>query len=102
MFRPADYGAVKVPAQVAQAQDAILQAWTADPRAFAALEHIGVPALVAYARDDAILAPRNSEALLRALPGSASLEVDDAGHAMMYQYPRALARRLGEFADTGR
>lgn len=102
MFRPADYGSVKVPGQVAQAQDAILQAWSVDRQAYAALENIRVPALVAYAKDDAVLAPRNGDALRRALPGSAALEVNDAGHAMMYQYPRALARRISEFADTGR
>ncbi|ARP80401.1 hypothetical protein CAL12_05835 [Bordetella genomosp. 8] len=102
MFRPADYGPVSVPAQVTRSQQAILRAWTVDKRAFAALDHIGVPTLVAYAKDDAILAPRNGDALLQALPGSTALEVDDAGHAMMYQYPRALARRIGEFAETGR
>ncbi|WP_179283257.1 alpha/beta fold hydrolase [Bordetella genomosp. 9] len=102
MFRPADYGSVGIPAQVTRSQDAILQAWSVDRPAYAALAHIGVPTLVAYAKDDAILAPRNGDALLQALPGSTALEVDDAGHAMMYQYPRALARRISEFADTGR
>jgi len=102
MFKPADYGSVRIPAQVTRSQDALLDAWAANGQAFGRLRGVTIPTLVAYAMEDAILAPRNSVALHDALADSSMLEAADAGHAMMYQYPRALAQRISEFADTGR
>jgi pimeloyl-ACP methyl ester carboxylesterase len=102
MFKPADYGPVRIPAKVTQAQDGLLGAWTADAQAFRRLDQFGVPTLVVSALDDEVLQPRNGFALHAAIPGSSLVEAKDAGHAMMYQYPRALAQRIGEFVETGR
>jgi pimeloyl-ACP methyl ester carboxylesterase len=102
MFRPADYGSVHIPAQATQSQDALLRAWTADTQASTRLRGIGVATLVVSAQDDAVLAPRNGVALNDAIPGSSLVEAADAGHAMMYQYPRALAQRIMTFIETWR
>jgi pimeloyl-ACP methyl ester carboxylesterase len=100
MFKPADYGSVRVPAQVAQSQDALLGEWAADKQAFRRLRGIKVPTLVLSAQNDAVLAPANAAALNKAIPRSSLVEASDAGHAMMYQYPRALAQRIIKFIDT--
>jgi pimeloyl-ACP methyl ester carboxylesterase len=102
MFKPGDYGSVGIPARVTQQQDALLSAWTADKRAFGRLRDIGVPTLVLSAQNDAVLAPANGAVLNEAIPGSSFVEASDAGHAMMYQYPRALAQRIIKFIETGR
>lgn len=102
MFRPADYGSAKISAQVTQDQDAVLSAWTADKQAFGRLRSIGVPTLVLSAQNDAVLAPANGAELNEAIRGSSLVEASDAGHAMMYQYPRALAQRIMEFIGTSR
>jgi pimeloyl-ACP methyl ester carboxylesterase len=100
MFKPADYGPVRVPAQVAQSQDALLGEWSADKQAFRRLRGIKVPVLVLSSQNDAVLAPANAAALNKAIPRSSLVEASDAGHAMMYQYPRALAQRIIKFIDT--
>jgi pimeloyl-ACP methyl ester carboxylesterase len=100
MFKPADYGSVRVSAQVTQSQDALLGEWKADEQAIGRLRGIKVPTLVLSAQNDAVLTPANAAALNKAIPRSSLVEASDAGHAMMYQYPRALAQRIMTFIDT--
>jgi pimeloyl-ACP methyl ester carboxylesterase len=48
--------------------------------------------------DDAVVAKENAAALTRLLPHARLLLVKYAGHAMMYQYPVAMARAIDSFA----
>jgi pimeloyl-ACP methyl ester carboxylesterase len=48
--------------------------------------------------DDAVVAKENATALTRLLPHAQLLLVKHAGHAMMYQYPVAVARAIDSFA----
>ena len=97
MFAPRDYASPRIPWPITQAQDDILRRWKQDEHAFERSQRIPVPTLVLSGTDDKVLVPRNSLVLSQSLPDATLVEVDAAGHAMMYQYPRQLARRIDEF-----
>jgi pimeloyl-ACP methyl ester carboxylesterase len=97
MFAPRDYAAPKIPEAVTQAQDEILRRWKQDENAFDRSQRISVPTLVLTGTDDKVLLPRNSLVLSQSLPHATLVEVEAGGHAMMYQYPGQLARRIDEF-----
>jgi pimeloyl-ACP methyl ester carboxylesterase len=97
MFAPRGYAEPRIPAAVTQAQDALIARWTRDGDALAELRRVAVPTLVLAGTDDTVLPLRNSVVLGETLPHATLVEVDGAGHAMMYQYPRQLAERIGAF-----
>lgn len=97
MFAPGNYREPKIADDVAHAQDALMTQWQHDEAAAHALTSVKVPALVLVGMQDAVLVPRNSQALAHALPKATLVEIAAGGHAMMYQYPVELARRIGAF-----
>jgi pimeloyl-ACP methyl ester carboxylesterase len=99
MFAPREYAAPKIPEAVTRAQDGILHQWKQDDSTFDRLHRVSVPVLVLTGMDDKVLAPRNSLILSQSLPHATLVEVDAAGHAMMYQYPRQLAQRTNAFIE---
>lgn len=98
MFNPTGYGQTPISSAVTGAQDKILRSWQQDQQALGSLHHLGkLPVLVLTGSDDIVLSPQNARVLWRSLPKATLVEVASGGHAMMYQYPRALADRIDAF-----
>lgn len=98
MYRPAGYQTPVISSAVTAGQSALPKAWPGDAAAAAALPKLHFATLILSGTEDDIVSVRNAEALRRRLPESRLLTVDNAGHAMMYQYPVALAQEIGSFA----
>lgn len=96
MFAPRGYTA-EVPDAVARAQAQAIDAWRADRTAARRLGRLKIPVLVVTGGADTVLPPANAQAFARLLPQARSLELRDGGHALMYQYPYALAGRIDSF-----
>jgi pimeloyl-ACP methyl ester carboxylesterase len=100
MFTPKDYARTHVDEGVAQAQSRAMSAWWSDDKAAAALAQLPIPVLVIVGAKDAVLAPRNAQVLKQTLPRASVYEAADGGHALMYQEPVSLARRITRFLDA--
>jgi pimeloyl-ACP methyl ester carboxylesterase len=98
MFKPSDYPSAAVSSLVTDGQTAALKAWETDEGAPEALRSVRIDTLVLSGTDDAVVVKENAAALTRLLPHAHLLLVKHAGHAMMYQYPVALARAIDSFA----
>jgi len=66
----------------------------------ARLEAIGVPTLAVCGTDDKLTPPRFSESLATRIPGAALQTVDGAGHLLMQEQPRRLAKLTSVFLLT--
>lgn len=97
MFVPAGYASPTISATVTAGQTALLRAWEQDDAAAGALRTLHTDTLILTGDDDTILSKQNAEALARTLPDAQLLVVRSAGHAMMYQYPHALATAINRF-----
>jgi pimeloyl-ACP methyl ester carboxylesterase len=100
MFVPTGYSVPSIPGDVTVAQQSLMRHWKQDDRAYYRLSRLSVPTMALVGTDDAVLPPANSVVLSRVLPHASLLEVKDAGHAMMYQYPRQLADRIDTFIEN--
>jgi pimeloyl-ACP methyl ester carboxylesterase len=98
MFKPSGYQSPAISSVVTDGQSASLKAWETDDRAADALRLVRIDTLVLSGTDDAVVAKENATALTRLLPHAQLLLVKHAGHAMMYQYPVAVARAIDSFA----
>lgn len=98
MFIPSDYGSHPISDAVTQGQTAALRNWEANDKAGEALRAVRIRALVMNGTEDTVVVKQNAQGLQRLLPNARLLMVDDGGHAMMYQYPVALARAVSAFA----
>ncbi|MDQ7981298.1 alpha/beta hydrolase [Paraburkholderia sp. SARCC-3016] len=98
MFTPADYGTHAISGTVTAGQTEALRNWESNDRAGQALRAVHISTLVMSGNDDTVVVQKNAEALEQLLPNARLLVVDGAGHAMMYQYPVALARTINSFA----
>jgi pimeloyl-ACP methyl ester carboxylesterase len=98
MYRPADYRTPIISSAVTAGQSALLNAWASDTAAAASLPNVHIPTLILSGAEDDIVSGRNADALLGLLPQSQLLTIGNAGHAMMYQYPIALASEISSFA----
>ena len=98
MFKPSGYPSPAISGVVTDGQTVALEAWETDDKAPDALRSVRIDTLVLSGTDDAVVAKGNAAALTRLLPHAHLLLVKQAGHAMMYQYPVALARAIGSFA----
>lgn len=101
MFIPAGYAVPSIPENVTAAQHKLMQRWKQDNHAYDRLSGLSIPTLVLAGTDDAVLPPDNTLTLSHALPNATVVEVKDAGHAMMYPYPRQLAQRINAFIAAG-
>jgi pimeloyl-ACP methyl ester carboxylesterase len=97
-YRPTEYLSANIPNTVTAGQAALLKAWTSDDAAAAALRKLHLATLILSGDADEVVSVRNSEALKRLLPEANLLVIHNGGHAMMYQYPVALARAISTFA----
>jgi pimeloyl-ACP methyl ester carboxylesterase len=97
MFSPADYGSPAITPTVTQGQSALLSDWAGDNASAVALKAVQADTLVVTGADDVVLPRQNSDALVRLIAGARLMVVASAGHAMMYQYPDALAALINSF-----
>jgi pimeloyl-ACP methyl ester carboxylesterase len=98
MYHPDGYRKPVISSAVTAGQSALIEAWESQDAAAAALPKVHIAALILSGADDAVVSGRNAVALRHLLPESRLLMIDNAGHAMMYQYPVALAREISSFA----
>ena len=98
MFKPSGYPSPAISGVVTDGQTVALEAWETDDKAPDALRSVRIDTLVLSGDDDAVVVKENAAALTRLLPHAHLLLVKQAGHAMMYQYPIALARAIDSFA----
>jgi pimeloyl-ACP methyl ester carboxylesterase len=98
MFKPSGYHSSAISNAVTDGQSASLKEWETDDAAADALRSVRIDTLVLSGTDDAVVAKENALALTHLLPHAHLLLVEHAGHAMMYQYPVALARAIDSFA----
>ena len=97
MFSPADYGSPDITATVTQGQSALLRDWAGDDATEVALKAVQADTLIVGGADDVVLPRQNSDALGALIAGARLEVVASAGHAMMYQYPEALAALIDGF-----
>lgn len=101
MFKPRDYTVPSISAPVVAAQQRLLQSWYRDEAALDRLRALRLPTLVLTGTVDTVVSPGNAGVLADALNGARLTGVQQGGHAMMYQFPVDLARRIASFiADT--
>jgi pimeloyl-ACP methyl ester carboxylesterase len=63
------------------------------------LQDIAVPALVICGRDDNLTPPKYSEYLAEQIPGASLEIIDDAGHMVMLEKPKDVARAIRNFME---
>ncbi|MFT4507901.1 alpha/beta fold hydrolase [Caballeronia sp. 15711] len=97
MFGPADYGSPKITATVTEGQTGLLRDWAGDDATEVSLKAVQADTLIVGGADDVVLPKENSDALARLIAGARLWAVASAGHAMMYQYPDALAALIDGF-----
>ncbi|WP_277184521.1 alpha/beta fold hydrolase [Caballeronia sp. BR00000012568055] len=97
MFKPRGYPKASVPDAVAAQQNQAMSRWFADSSAADALRRSPVRALVISGANDDVLNDANGRYLEKLIPRARLITVDDAGHALMYQYPIELARHIDAF-----
>lgn len=97
MFSPADYASPAIDNALAQRQEQIIQAWMQSRSKPARLQRLLTPTLVLSGLNDAILLNQNSRVLQQLLPHATLTEIEDGGHALMYQIPQRLAQRISDF-----
>ena len=99
MFKPADYGSPDITPTVTQGQSALLRDWAHDDATEVALKAVQADTLIMGGADDVVLPRQNSDALGGLIAGARLEVVASAGHAMMYQYPEALAALINGFIE---
>lgn len=99
MFNPADYGSPVITPTVTQGQSALLRDWARDDATEVALKAVQADTLIVGGADDVVLPRQNSDALGGLIAGARLEVVALAGHAMMYQYPEALAALINGFIE---
>jgi pimeloyl-ACP methyl ester carboxylesterase len=99
-FDPPDYRSRAISSVVMEGQAAALKAWETDDQAADALRSVHVNTLVLSGSDDAVADRENATALTHLLPDAHLLLVKHAGHAMMYEYPVALAQAIDSFVSS--
>ncbi|HWM47435.1 MAG TPA: alpha/beta hydrolase [Xanthobacteraceae bacterium] len=73
-----------------------------DPKLRQRLHRIGVPTLVLWGADDALIPPRYGESYASALPDARLHTIDRCGHRIHVDQPEQLAELILQFASTGR
>ncbi|GLU33575.1 alpha/beta hydrolase [Trinickia caryophylli] len=97
MFAPPGYAPPSVPDAVASQQKQAMADWFEDSAAAAALRHAPVRTLVIAGAQDEVLADVNATQLEQIVPRAGLDRVSNAGHALMFQYPAALAQHIDAF-----
>jgi 3-oxoadipate enol-lactonase len=77
----------------------VLQTLAGRPDSTDMLGRIGVPTLVVWGTDDAIVPAEESRAMASAIPHAELAEFAGAAHLVNLEQPQAFSRRVGEFLD---
>jgi pimeloyl-ACP methyl ester carboxylesterase len=64
------------------------------------LSKITIPTLVITGTEDVAVPAANSLIITAKIPGSWLVQIEDAGHGLMYQYPEKLSKVLQTFLST--
>lgn len=97
MFAPRGYTNPAVPDTVAAQQADAMRGWFADSSSADALRRSPVRTLVVAGDNDTVLPDSNADRLREIIPRASLDRIADAGHALMFQYPIELARRIDSF-----
>jgi pimeloyl-ACP methyl ester carboxylesterase len=81
---------------LAQQQNLILN-WSNNDGIKSRLTKLSIPTLVLNGGMDAVIPPINSDILAKVIPQATLLRWPDGGHAMIYQYPYAIAEAINHF-----
>jgi pimeloyl-ACP methyl ester carboxylesterase len=97
MFKPT--GSPEAPASedVLQEQDLVRKAWETANNVPQQLQQLHIPTMILTGTRDAIVVPKNARILSEAIPGAELIEIQNGGHAMMYQYPVQIANLINSF-----
>ncbi len=84
------------PAGIARA----LRGMAARPNSTPLLGYIGVPTLILVGEEDTLTPPAESEAMAKAIPGAALVNIPAAGHLANLEQPAAFTRALEDFLGS--
>ena len=88
------YSKNKIPETVAQLEYTLAEKWYKGNGVYYKLGAIHAPTLVITGSQDNIISRQNSLLLVNGIRGAEFLELPDAGHGLIYQYPDAIADRI--------
>jgi pimeloyl-ACP methyl ester carboxylesterase len=93
-----------LPPEIANNQNNVGKHWEDNPNWSGAcdeLAKLAKPTLVITGTDDNMYQPHvNSLKIVEKIPGAWLVQIKDAGHAVMYQYPEEIAKILNTFLST--
>ncbi len=78
-------------------QAAAMEAWHSSSGVADRLQQIRVPALIATGTEDVVIPPSNALKLVNAIPAAWLAQFPRSGHALMAQYPQAVADLINSF-----
>ena len=95
-FQPAHYQEKNL-AAIMPLQKHLVNLWVHDNAAARKLAKLPLPVLVLNGEADIVIPPVNSDILAKTLPNARLIRWKEGGHAMIYQYPREMARAVNQF-----
>ncbi len=95
-FLPESYQEVD-PKVVAAQQMIAVQEWVRDKNTAKEIAKLKLPVLILNGEADQVIPPVNSEMIAATIKHSRLLRWKNGGHAMIYQYPHALADAINQF-----
>ncbi|MFZ5428059.1 MAG: alpha/beta fold hydrolase [Thermodesulfobacteriota bacterium] len=84
-----------------EAVKAQLQAVRSRPSEAPALQRIRIPVQLITGSEDLLTPPENSRFMARLIPRSTLIEIQGAGHGLMYQYPDTFLKHVEDFLRAG-
>lgn len=95
-FKPLYYTEVE-PQKVMVPQRRLIFAWADDNKAAMQLKKLSLPVLILNGESDRVIPPVNSVILANTIPHARLERWKGGGHAMIFQYPQALADAINAF-----
>lgn len=99
-FLPKQFSEINLTLVMPQQQHLIRQ-WLADDATAKKLAHVQLPVLILNGESDVVIPPVNSLILAHTLPHAQLKRWRAGGHAMIFQYPDALANTIHAFILGG-
>lgn len=95
-FQPKKYTEIK-PNLVMTKQQKLIFNWINDNETETELTTLPLPVLILNGKADSVIPPVNSVILAHHLPHAHLIRFDEGGHAMIYQFPVAIANQINLF-----
>ena len=99
MFKPTGTSEAPVSGDVLQKQDLVRKDWETANDIPQQLQQLHIPTMILTGTRDAIVVPKNARILSEAIPNAELIEIQNGGHAMMYQYPVQIANLINLFIN---